>query len=349
MLPLEKLVRKRILNLKPYSSARDEFAGKAEVYLDANENPYGAIPNDQPYNRYPHPTQPELKAKISEVLGFATENIFLGNGSDEAIDLLLRVFCEPNQDEIMTLPPTYGMYAVSAEINSVYVREVPLLPNFQLNVPEIEAQIQPNTKIIFLCSPNNPTGNTLQESAVYQILQKFQGIVVIDEAYIDFSHEASWAGKLQDFPNLVILRTFSKAWGMAALRVGMALASPDIIGLLNKVKAPYNLNVLTQSYLVEALNHYAILKEKVATLIQARENLCNELRTLPTVRHIYPSDANFILVKIQNASAIYQKLLEQGVVVRNRSQVMLCEDCLRITVGTPAENQKLLEALSLCV
>lgn len=345
MFILEKWVRPRVLKMKPYSSARDEFSGEAQVFLDANENPFGAIPNDAPYNRYPHPLQPELKQRISEVLGFLPATIFLGNGSDEAIDLLMRIGCEPNQDEIMIMPPTYGMYAVSAEINSVAIREVSLLPNFQLNVPEILTQIQPNTKIIFLCSPNNPTGNRLREADILQVLQGFDGVVVIDEAYIDFSTQASWAGKLSDFPNLVILRTFSKAWGMAALRLGMALASPALIQFFNKVKSPYNINVLTQAYALDALQHYAKLQERVAFIIQEREKLQASLLALPTVQAVYPTDANFILVKIQNAPQVYAYLLQKGIVVRNRSNVMLCQDCLRITVGTPEENGVLVKAL----
>jgi histidinol-phosphate aminotransferase len=345
MFIVEKWVRPRVLNMKPYSSARDEFSGEAQVFLDANENPFGAIPNDAPYNRYPHPLQPELKQRIGEVLGFLPATIFLGNGSDEAIDLLMRIGCEPNQDEIMIVPPTYGMYAVSAEINSVAIREVPLLPDFQLNVPKILAQIQPNTKIIFLCSPNNPTGNSLHEADILQVLQNFNGVVVIDEAYIDFSQQASWAGKLQDFPNLVILRTFSKAWGMAALRLGMALASPALIQFFNKVKSPYNINVLTQEYALEALQSYAKLQERVAFLLQEREKLQASLLALPTVQAVYPTDANFILVKIQNAPKVYHALLQQGIVVRNRSNVILCQDCLRITVGTPKENKALMQAL----
>jgi len=338
-------VRKRIANMKPYSSARDEFSGMATIYLDANENPFGAMPDFEPYHRYPHPLQPELKARIGEVLGLNPATLFLGNGSDEAIDLLMRIGCEPNQDEILITPPTYGMYAVSAEINSIAIREVPLLPDFQLNVPEILRQIQPNTKLIFLCSPNNPTGNSLHIQDVQSIMTAFQGIVVIDEAYIDFSSQQSWAGKLLSFPNLVILRTFSKAWGMAALRLGMAIASPAIIALLNKVKAPYNLNVLTQTYALEAMKHKNKLEEVVQNIIQERERLADKLASLPAVIQVFASDANFILVKIKNATEEYQKLLDKGIVVRNRSQVTLCTDCLRITVGKPNENDALIDAL----
>lgn len=346
MFELEKVVRPRILQMKPYSSARDEFSGEASVYLDANENPFGAIPNNQPYNRYPHPLQPDLKAKISEVLGFLPETIFLGNGSDEAIDLLIRIFCEPNQDEIMIAPPTYGMYAVSAEINSVAVREVLLLPDFQLDTETMLQQVQPNTKIIFLCSPNNPTGNLLKTEDIEIILRRFAGIVVVDEAYIDFSLANSWAKRLAEFPNLVILRTFSKAWGMAALRVGMAIASPAIIHLFNKVKPPYNLNVLTQNYLLEALDHYEAFKETTLKTIVLREVLMDFLSKFLQIQKVYVSHANFILVKVVTAPQItYQRLLEKGVVVRDRSKQPLCDNCLRISVGTMEEIHKLMNGL----
>jgi histidinol-phosphate aminotransferase len=347
MFELEKIVRPRILKMKPYSSARDEFSGEASIYLDANENPFGAIPHNQPYNRYPHPLQPDLKAKISTVLGFSPETIFLGNGSDEAIDLLMRVFCEPNQDEIMIAPPTYGMYAVSAEINSIAVREVLLLPDFQLDVKSMLQQIRPNTKIIFICSPNNPTGNLLKIEDIETILRSFAGIVVIDEAYIDFSIADSWAKRLDEFPNLVILRTFSKAWGMAALRIGMAIASPAIIRLFNKVKSPYNLNVLTQNYLWEALDHYEEFKETTSKAIALKNSLSNALSQCPHVQKVYASHANFILVKlVSNASMMYQRLLEKGIVVRDRSKQPLCENCLRISVGTSEEVSEVVNAIN---
>ncbi len=341
MFRLEDVARPRIWGMKPYSSARDEFSGQASVFLDANENPLLT-----PYNRYPDTLQGDLKRTISQVLGFSTESIFLGNGSDEAIDLLLRVFCEPNQDEILTLPPTYGMYAVSAEINSVRVKQVPLLADFQVDMQAVWAQITPQTKIIFLCSPNNPTGNVLNSADVFTLLQGFRGIVVIDEAYIDFSAQDSWAGKLEDFPQLVVLRTFSKAWGMAALRIGMALACPRIIALLNKVKPPYNLNVLTQAHLKHTLENNQTLPALVQTIIAERQRLATALQALSIVETVYPSEANFLLVRFRvEAKTIYQALTQKGIVVRDRSTQIGCERCLRITIGTAEENSYLLATL----
>ncbi len=349
---LKKWVRPRMWDMKPYSSARDEFSGVATAHIDANESPYNAeLPHLDAskqvlINRYPDPLQTKLKNSISEVCGIAVETIFLGNGSDEAIDLLMRLACEPNESEILIAPPTYGMYAVSADINSVAVREVPLLSNFQLNVPEILRQIQPQTKIIFLCSPNNPTGNLMHEADLLTIITNFSGVVVIDEAYIDFSSRQSWAGKVLEFPNLVILRTFSKAWGLAGARLGMAIASPAIISFLNKIKPPYNINTLTQAYVLEILNIPEAYIAKKNLILENKEMLIKQLLKHPRIEHIYPSDANFILVKVTDANNLYHHLLEKGVVVRNRSQVQMCEGCLRISIGNPHEIAQLLNAMA---
>ncbi len=337
---INKIVRPSIAALKPYSSARDEFTGKADVYLDANENPF-----DTGLNRYPDPYQQELKSAISKIKNVPKENIFLGNGSDEVIDLLFRGFCEPGKDEVITLPPTYGMYQVSADINHIKTNKVSLTPDFEIDEAKLEATINPNTKIIWFCSPNNPTGNSLDPDAITKILKSFNGIVVIDEAYIDFSASQSWIDFLDFYPNLFVMQTLSKAWGLAGLRLGMGFASKAIIEILNKIKPPYNINTLTQDKALEALGHFEEKNEAVDVILNERINLNQALSELQTVRHIYKSDANFLLVKIDHASTIYQKLVEQSIIVRNRSNVTLCEDCLRITVGTPEENKTLISAL----
>lgn len=337
---LNSLVRENIKKLKPYSSARSEFRGVAKIFLDANENSLGS-PLTKWYNRYPDPLQWELKKKISAVKNIAPENILLGNGSDECIDLLIRAFCEPGQDHIIICPPTYGMYEVCAHINDVEVKEVPLLQNFQLNLEALENAINGNTKIIFFCSPNNPTGNSLERSDIEMVLNNFDGIVVIDEAYINYSRHRSFLSQLNDYPNLVVMQTFSKAWGLAALRLGMNFASKEIIAVLNKIKPPYNINQATQELAMKALDHLEEVNEMIRITVRERESLVKELAQFPFVQKIYPSDANFILVKMKDATAVYNYLREQGIIVRNRSNVILCDDCLRITVGTPEQDRQL--------
>lgn len=341
---LDRLVRENIKKLKPYSSARSEFSGVAKVFLDANENSFGS-PLTKWYNRYPDPMQWELKKKISGIKSVPAEKILLGNGSDECIDLLIRAFCNPQQDNILICPPTYGMYEVYAHINDVEVKEVPLLADYQLNLEGIEAAIDENTKLIFLCSPNNPTGNSLEHDDIEIILNNFEGIVVVDEAYINFSRHRSFTSELNDYPNLVVMQTFSKAWGLAALRLGMNYASTEIIDILNKIKPPYNINQATQELAFKALDHLDDVNGMIKETVKERELLVKELVQLPVVKKVYPSDANFVLAKMTNATAIYDFLKEKGIIVRNRSNVILCEDCLRITVGTPEQDHQLIEAL----
>ena len=341
---LDRLVRENIKKLKPYSSARSEFSGVAKVFLDANENSFGS-PLTKWYNRYPDPMQWELKKKISGIKSVPAEKILLGNGSDECIDLLIRAFCNQQQDNILICPPTYGMYEVYAHINDVEVKEVPLLADYQLNLEGIEAAIDENTKLIFLCSPNNPTGNSLEHDDIEIILNNFEGIVVVDEAYINFSRHRSFTSELNDYPNLVVMQTFSKAWGLAALRLGMNYASTEIIDILNKIKPPYNINQATQELAFKALDHLDDVNGMIKETVKERELLVKELVQLPVVKKVYPSDANFVLAKMTNATAIYDFLKEKGIIVRNRSNVILCEDCLRITVGTPEQDHQLIEAL----
>lgn len=337
---IDKLLRANIRSLKPYSSARDEFKGEASVYLDANENPYNA-----PYNRYPDPLQWEVKEQISKIKGVPTENIFLGNGSDEAIDLLYRAFCEPRTDNVVAIEPTYGMYKVCAAINDVEYRKVLLDDNFDFSAEKLLADTNDHTKLIWLCSPNNPTGNSLNRMEILKVLKRFEGIVVLDEAYIDFASEKSFSYQLTQFPNLVILQTFSKAWGSAAIRLGMAYASKDIIAILNKIKYPYNVNILTQKQALAALANATQVKEWVKSLLAERSVLIQDLGKLPFVQQIYPTDANFILLKVPDANGLYQYLVNKSIIVRNRNTVSLCVGCLRITVGTPEENKILLGEL----
>ena len=337
---LNKLLRKNIKNLVPYSSARDEFSGDGKVFLDANENPF-----NEPYNRYPDPLQKMLKRKISDIKNVSREQIFLGNGSDEPIDLLIRAFCEPETDNIVTIDPTYGMYQVAANINNVAIRKVPLSPGFVLDPMNVLHAVDLHTKLIFLCSPNNPSGNNLSRSAMLHIVRNFKGIVVVDEAYIDFSPGNSLLPDLETHQNLVVLQTFSKAWGMAGIRLGMAFAAPEIIAVLNKIKYPYNLNILTQQKALELLENKSVVENWVSTLISERERVAEELGKLEVVQKVYPSDANFLLVAVNNAADLYQKLVKLGIVVRDRSKVHLCADCLRITIGSPDENDQLLNAL----
>jgi len=341
---LEKLLRPHIATLKAYTSARDEYKGKEGIFLDANENPLGSI-TDQDYNRYPDPYQLELKEKIAEIKEVKSSHIFLGNGSDEAIDLLFRAFCNPGKDNVILLPPTYGMYEVSASINDVEVRKVPLTADFQLRPEKILNKVDKHTKIIFICSPNNPSGNKVKRVDILHILKEFKGIVVVDEAYIDFSDEPSFIYELKEHKNLLVMQTFSKAWGLASLRLGMAFASKDLIKILNRIKPPYNISGLTQETVLAAMDKYDKVKAMTQEILQERELLKSKLEALDFVHKIHPSDANFLLVKMPNANLVYDELIDQKVIVRNRSKVILCEDCLRITVGKRAENDRLVEAL----
>lgn len=341
---LTKLIRPNIQVLKPYSSARDEFSGEAKVFLDANENSLGS-PLQKWYNRYPDPHQLAIKQKLSTIKGISSEHIFLGNGSDECIDLLYRCFCNPGKDNVIICPPTYGMYEVSANINDVALRKVPLLSNFQLNLIEIEAAIDEHTKLIWICSPNNPTGNSLHRIDIETILNNFKGIVVVDEAYINFSKQKSFVQELVEYPNLVVMQTFSKAWGLAGLRLGMAFASTEIIAVLNKVKPPYNINQSTQELVLQALDDLGQVNDMIRLLVDMREALAEVFRSMPTVIEVYPSDANFLLVKIDNARKVYEFLLSKGIVLRDRSNVQLCNNCLRITVGSEQDNTSLVDAM----
>lgn len=341
---LNNLLRENIKKLKPYSSARDEFKGEARVYLDANENSYGS-PLTKWYNRYPDPTQWKVKEKLSSIKNVPPEQIFLGNGSDECIDILFRSFCDPGKDNVIIVPPTYGMYEVSANINDIAVKKVPLTTTYQLDLPAIEKAIDDNTKMIFLCSPNNPTGNSLNREDIETILNNYFGLVVLDEAYINFSRHLSFIQELKEYPNLVILQTLSKAWGLAALRVGMAFASRSIIEVMNKVKPPYNINQASQELALKALEEVGQVNDMIKEIVKERGVLETGLKQVSLVRKIYPSDANFLLVKMDDAKKIYDALLEKGIVVRDRSKVELCEDCLRITVGTDSENIELINAL----
>ncbi len=331
--------------MKAYSSARDEFKGAASVFLDANENNLGSLAGEN-YNRYPDPHQKKLKARIAELKGVQPDQIFLGNGSDEAIDLLFRMVCRPGQDAMLHLPPTYGMYEVSANLNDVALEAVQLTTDFQIPVEDLLAQVKPHTKIIFICTPNNPTGNAIETSSIETILRNFNGLVVLDEAYVDFGQVPSWTTRLDEFPNLVVLQTFSKAWGMAGLRLGLAFASAEIISVLDKIKPPYNINEATQELALEALTRTEALKDMVEEIVQERTLLMQTLPTLDAVEKVFPSDANFILVKVKDANGLYKYLLGEGIVVRNRSSLPGCEGCLRISVGTLEENQQLIQAIS---
>ncbi|MEM6801906.1 MAG: histidinol-phosphate transaminase [Bacteroidota bacterium] len=343
---IHKLIRPHIQDIKPYKSARDEYEGDTGVFLDANENAFGSVSGGN-YNRYPDPYQRAVKTKLSRLKGVDIEQIFLGNGSDEIIDLLFRVFCNPEQDKAMTFPPTFGMYEASAAINQVEIIPVTLNTDYQLDLAKIKAQMSPEVKIAFVCSPNNPTGNLITSEAIQELLDFFPGLVVVDEAYGDFSPEATSLKLLEKHPRLLVLQTFSKAWGMANLRLGMAFAHPDIIAVLNKVKMPYNVNGLSQELALKALEKVSLRDEWVKELLAEREYLEEELASLAIVQKIYPSDANFILVKLDQANQRYQELIAEQVIVRNRSKVILCDDCLRITVGTRAENEELLKKMYL--
>ena len=337
---LELLVRNNIYHLKPYSCARDEFQGIASVYLDANENPY-----NQHLNRYPDPLQHKLKQKIAEIKKLRPAQIMVGNGSDEPIDLVFRIFCEPQADNVVAMEPTYGMYKVAADINHVEYRPVLLEENFRLNASKLLAATDIHTKVIFLCSPNNPSGNLMDRKEMLEIVQKFKGIVVIDEAYVDFSTEPSWLKDLDNYENLIIFHTFSKSWGLASLRCGLAFASEEIIALFNKVKYPYNVNTLTQNKVLDEL--YGNRKDVwVEMILKEREPLAEALNALPIVEKVYHSDANFLLVNVKDADRTYRFLTERGIVVRNRNKIPMCDNCLRVTVGTPDENKALISALN---
>jgi len=342
---LNRITRKNIQLLKPYSSARDEFSGEAKVFLDANENSLGS-PLTKWYNRYPDPHHVLLRNKIAAIKGIAPEHIFLGNGSDECIDVLFRCFCEPGVSNTIICPPTYGMYQVSANINNVAIQEAPLLPDYQLNLAHIEQLVNADTRIIWICSPNNPTGNLMNLEDIETVLNNFFGLVVVDEAYINFARQRSLISLLPDYPNLVVLQTLSKAWGLAGLRIGMAFASIAIVEIMNKVKPPYNINQPAQELALKALDEVGQVNDMITLLVDMREALAAVFRQMPFVEAVYPSDANFLLVKMQQAHQVYEFLLDKGIVVRDRSRVELCDNCLRITIGTEQENTLLVDALA---
>ncbi|MGV8814243.1 MAG: histidinol-phosphate transaminase [Gelidibacter sp.] len=338
---IQDLIRPTIKALKPYASARDEFKGSKDnlTFLDANENPY-----DNGVNRYPDPQQGELKVLISKIKNVPSENILLGNGSDEVLDLLIRMFCEPNKDNLLILPPTYGMYEVLANVNAVEVLKINLTSeSFQPQTTAILEAANANSKILFLCSPNNPTGNSFEANTIEFLLKNFKGIVVVDEAYIDFSEDESWLSRLNEFPNLVVTQTLSKAYGMAGIRLGMCFASTEIIATLNKIKPPYNINELTQRKAIEGLEKKVLVNSQIACIIEERDTLFKALEDVDFIEKVYPSDANFVMVKVDDANKRYQQLIENGIVIRNRTTQPLCENCLRLTIGTKEENLKLIE------
>ncbi len=339
---LDKIIRENVKGLSPYSSARDEYVsdGSRMVFLDANENPF-----ENGLNRYPDPKQRSLKGLLAAQRGIGENNILLGNGSDEVLDLLFRAFCEPGEDNVITLPPTYGMYGVLCGINNVANRSILLEADFQPNVEAILNTADKNSKLVFICSPNNPTGNTISAHKIEELLNTFEGLVVIDEAYIDFSSERSWVAKLSEYPNLVVTLTLSKAYGMAGIRLGICIASEEVIGVLNKIKPPYNVNELTQQRAKERVSNEKVVQKEITAILKERQLLKDALAGVSFVTKVYPSDANFILAKVDDASIRYQQLLEIGIVVRNRTTQPLCENTLRFTVGTPDENKTLIKAL----
>ncbi len=341
---IDKMVRKNIENLKPYSSARSEYRGEAEVFLDANENAYGS-PLDENYNRYPDPLQWALKKELSKIKGVPPQNIFIGNGSDEVIDIAFRIFCKPGQDNVIVCPPTYGMYKVCADINDVEAKEVLLTEDFQLNVEGILSAVDTNTKLLFICSPNNPTGNDMNRMDIELLLNNFPGIVIIDEAYINFSRQKTFIQELTEYENLIVMQTLSKAWGLAALRLGLGFASEKIIDLFNRVKPPYNVNLSSQQLGIKALANIKEVNENIINTIQQRNWIHDQLQQFKFVQIIYTSDANFILVKVDDADKLYQYLLLHRIIVRNRSKEPLCSNCIRITIGTEQENQHLINTL----
>ena len=341
---IASLLRPHLRQLQPYTSARDEYSGSEGVFLDANENPFGSS-TSQDFNRYPDPYQTALKQEISKIKGANPAQIFLGNGSDEAIDLLFRAFCNPGQDNVILLPPTYGMYGVSAAINGVEVRNVPLTPDFQLQPEKILSAVNAHSKILFLCSPNNPSGNAVKREDILFLLENFPGIVVVDEAYIDFSEGASLLTVLDQHPNLLVMQTLSKAWGLASLRLGMAFASSELIRVLNQIKPPYNISGLTQETVLSALQNKGKVAEFIQLILEERKFLQKELERLPYILRVHNSDANFLLVQFEHPNQVYEDLVKEKIIVRNRSSVLHCAGCLRITVGTREESIALLQAL----
>ncbi|MFT3678761.1 MAG: histidinol-phosphate transaminase [Ferruginibacter sp.] len=341
---LNKLVRNNIKNLVPYSSARHEFTGKASVFLDANENAYGS-PLPESFNRYPDPLQWQLKFQLAKIKGVPAENIFIGNGSDEVIDLAFRIFCNPGKDNIIICPPTYGMYEVSANINDVGIKKVKLTDDFQLDVEGILNAVDENTKLLFICSPNNPTGNSMHRQDVEILLNNFPGLILIDEAYINYSRQKTFIQELTEYPNLLVMQTLSKAWGLAALRLGLCYASMDVIDLFNKVKPPYNVNEASQHLGLEALLDTETVNRWIKETVEQKDILVKALQPLAFVEKIYPSDANFILVKVNDANKLYDYLSSHEVIVRNRNKDVSCSNCLRITIGTPEEVSRLLVLL----
>lgn len=339
---LNKLLRDNIKKMMPYSSARDEFEDVSAdmIFIDANENPF-----DTGLNRYPDPQQSLVKQELSKIKGVGIENILIGNGSDEVLDLIFRAFCEPKQDEVITLPPTYGMYKVLANTNDVSLKNIPLEPNFQPNVDGILAHQQANSKLLFLCSPNNPTANSFKAERIERLINAFNGIVVIDEAYIDFSTQESWVGRLNDFPNLIVTQTLSKAYGLAAIRMGICYASQEIIAVLKKIKPPYNVNQLTQEAALNALKDQNKVNQEIQNIISERDKMISEFGEIGIIKEIFPSDANFILARVDDGNKRYDQLIQKGIVVRNRSNQALCDNCLRFTVGTETENKKLVDTL----
>jgi histidinol-phosphate aminotransferase len=344
MFNIEDLLRENIKHLKPYSSARDEFFGEAQVFIDANENSLGS-PLSKWYNRYPDPLQRKVKEALARIKGVDAKNTFLGNGSDECIDILYRAFCRPGKDNVIINPPTYGMYEVCAHINDVEVRQAELLDDFQLDLIHLENLVDEHTRIIWICSPNNPTGNSMRREDIELVLNNFPGLVVVDEAYINFSRHKSLLQELPDYPNVVVLQTMSKAWGLAGLRLGMAFASEDIIAVYNKVKPPYNVSQVAQDLVLKALEETPQVNEMIREIVRLRAELTKQLETIPVVVHVFPSEANFLLVRFKDAKLTYQHLLKKGIVVRDRSSANRCEGCLRITVGTEKENKELITAL----
>lgn len=341
---LNKLLRPHILTLAPYSSARDEYTGHVGTFLDANENPYGSV-TEEHYNRYPDPYQAEIKQKLSPIKQVSTDRIFLGNGSDEPIDLLTRATCTPGHDHVIILPPTYGMYEVSANIHDVKIDKVSLTADYHIDTQAVLNAVTPETKIIWICSPNNPTGNVMQHDAIQTIVEHFNGLVVVDEAYIDFTETPSWIQYLDKYPNLVVLQTFSKAWGLAGIRVGMCFASPELIRILNKIKPPYNISLPAQQALLQGLNGIEKKDQMVADILRDRAALTEMLQSLPIVVKIHTTDANFLLVQFEDAQGVMDYLIRETIIVRDRSRVHLCAGCLRITVGTKEENELLIESL----
>ncbi|MCZ2394338.1 MAG: histidinol-phosphate transaminase [Chitinophagales bacterium] len=339
---IQKILRPHLRNFKAYSSARTEYTGKDAIFLDANENPFGSASGEL-LNRYPDPLQSQLKVKIAQLKGIASEQVFIGNGSDEVIDLLFRAFCNPEIDNVIICPPTYGMYETSAHLNNVHIKEVLLTRDFQLQTEQVIAAIDDHTKMIFICNPNNPTGNLFHDEDIRSIVSSFNGIVVIDEAYIDFSNVSSWISQLKKYPNIVVMQTLSKAWGMAGIRVGMAFSSQEITKILTSIKPPYNVSALAQQAALKALENEAVKLEMAEVIMKENSRLISVFEKLNYVQKIYPTHANFILLKVDDPNRLYQYLTSHQVVVRNRNTTALCEGCVRISVGTPDENEELLK------